>query len=151
MVLAGAQIPAECETGSRTQQITRKRTYKTLDLQRHKSHMAMTTPRRPFCVITRKEIARSVKLAFYGMAGECAAAKSAGDAGMRPATHTTDACPRPVFFEGAGLHEFRGRMQSEGNKSAFLSPRGVCVGRGASSPQASELLPFTEVKINCNR
>jgi hypothetical protein len=151
VVLAGAQIRAECGVGSRTQQITRKRSYKTMDLQRHKSHMAMTTPRRAFCVITRKEIARSAKLAFYGMAGECAAAKSAGNAGMRPATHTTDAHPRPAFVEGAGLHEFWGRMQSEGNKSAFLSPRGVCAGRGASSPQASELLSFTEVKINCNR
>ena len=122
-----------------------------MDLQRHKSDMAMTTPRRAFCAITRKEIARTAKLAFYGMAGECAAAKSAGDGGNRPATHTTDASPRPVFFEGAGLHEFWGRMQSEGNKSAFLSPRGVCAGRGASSPQASELLKSTAVKINCNR
>src|SRR5258706_10506212 len=105
MALAGAQIRAECGVGSRTQQITRKRPYKTLDLLRHKSHMAMTTPRRPFCVITRKEIARSAKLAFYGMAGECAAAKSAGNAGMRPATHTTDAHSRPAFVEGVRLHE----------------------------------------------
>jgi len=67
----------------------------------------------------------------YGMAGECAAAKSAGNGGNRPATHTTDASPRPVVFEGAGLHEFWGRMQSEGNKSAFLSPRGLCAGRGS--------------------
>jgi hypothetical protein len=151
VALTGAQIRAECGVGSRTQQITRKRLYTTLDLQRHKSLMAMTTPRRPFYVITRKEIACSARLAFYGMAGECAASKSAGNAGMRPATHTTGAYPRPRLFERAGLHEFWGRMQSEGNKSAFLSPRGVCAGRGASAPQASELLPFTEVKINCNR
>jgi hypothetical protein len=61
VVRAGAQMRAECAPGSRTQQISRKRRYKTLDLQRRKSHMAMTTPRRPFCVITRKEIARSAK------------------------------------------------------------------------------------------
>ena len=61
VVLAGAQIRAECALGSRTQQITRKRLYKTLDLRRHKSLMAMTTSRRAFCVITRKQIARSAK------------------------------------------------------------------------------------------
>ncbi len=62
VVLAGAQIRAECGVGSRTPQITRKRWYKTLDLRRHKSLMAITPPRRPFYVITRKEIACSVKL-----------------------------------------------------------------------------------------
>src|SRR6266851_1367881 len=60
-VLAGALIRAECGVASRTQQITRKHPYKTLDLWRHKSPMAMTTPRQHFCTITRKEIARSAK------------------------------------------------------------------------------------------
>jgi hypothetical protein len=60
-VLGGVPIRAECEVGSRTQQITRKHQYKTLDLRRHKSPMAMTTPGRPFCTITRKETARSAK------------------------------------------------------------------------------------------
>ena len=60
-VLGGALIRAECGVGSRTQQITRKHPYKTLDLGRHKSVTAMTTPKRPFCTITRKEIARSAK------------------------------------------------------------------------------------------
>ena len=61
VVLAGAQIRAECGVGSGTQQITRKHPYKTLDLRRHKSPMAMTTPRRPFGTITRNKIARSAK------------------------------------------------------------------------------------------
>jgi len=140
VVLAGAQIPAECGTGSRTPQITRKHLHKTLDLQRHKSHMAMTTPRRPFCQITRKEIARNAKLVFCGMVGECATAKSAGNGGNRPATHTTDASPQPAFFEGAGLHEFWGRMQSEGNKSA-LPAREVCAwGAGRGVKQCGKVL-----------
>jgi len=62
VVLAGAQIRAGCGVGSRTQRITRKRLYKTLDLRRHKSLMAITSPRRPFSAITRKEIACSFKL-----------------------------------------------------------------------------------------
>src|SRR5690349_6101313 len=61
VVLAGAQIPAECGTGSRTQQISRKRPYKTLGLQGQKSGLAMTPPGRPFLLITRKEIVRSAK------------------------------------------------------------------------------------------
>jgi hypothetical protein len=61
LVLAGAQIRVECGVGSRTQQITRKRSYKTLDLRRHKSLMAITPPRRRFCAITRREIACSAK------------------------------------------------------------------------------------------
>ena len=60
-VLGGVPIRAECGVGSRTQQITRKRPYKTLDLLRHKSVTAMTIPKRAFCTITRKEIARSAK------------------------------------------------------------------------------------------
>jgi len=60
-VLGGVPIRAECGVESGTQQITRKHPYKTLDLRRHKSPMAMTTPRRRFCAITRIEIARSAK------------------------------------------------------------------------------------------
>jgi hypothetical protein len=60
---------AECGVRSRTQQITRKHPYKTLDLWRHKSVMAITTPKRAFCVITRKEIARSAKA--LGTPGVC--------------------------------------------------------------------------------
>jgi hypothetical protein len=60
--LAGARIPAECARRSRTQQISRKRSYKTLDLRGHKSLMAITPPERPFFAITRKEGTRSANL-----------------------------------------------------------------------------------------
>src|SRR6266851_1795127 len=53
VVPAGAQIPAECGTGSGTQQITRKRIHKRLDLQGQKSVLAITPPGRPFLLITR--------------------------------------------------------------------------------------------------
>jgi hypothetical protein len=46
--LAGARTRVECASGSRTQQLTRKRPYKTMDLQRHKSSLAMTPLGRPF-------------------------------------------------------------------------------------------------------
>jgi hypothetical protein len=46
--LAGALIPAECARESRTLQLTRKRSYKTMDLQRHKSNLAITPLGRPF-------------------------------------------------------------------------------------------------------
>jgi hypothetical protein len=39
---------------------------------------------------------------------------------MRPATHTTDAAPGPAFLAGIlRCARFQGRLQSEGNKSAF--------------------------------
>jgi hypothetical protein len=60
--LAGARIPAECGRRSRTQQISRKRSYKTWDLRGHKSLMAITPPAGPFFGITRKEVTRSAKL-----------------------------------------------------------------------------------------
>jgi hypothetical protein len=60
--LAGARIPAECGRRSRTQQISRKRSYKTLDLRGHKSIMAITPPERPFFVITRKKVTCSANL-----------------------------------------------------------------------------------------
>jgi hypothetical protein len=128
---------AECGAGSRTQQISRKRLYKTLDLQRHKSQMAMTTPRRPFYVITRKEIARSAKLAFYGMAGECAAAKSGGNGGNRPSTHTTDAYPRPVFSSlGQDCMSFGAACSRRGINPRQSPPRGFCA--VGASPEGGE-------------
>jgi hypothetical protein len=109
-----------------------------MDLQRHKSHMAMTTPRRAFCAITRKEIARSAKLAFYGMAGECAAAKSAGNAGMRPATHTTDAYPRPVFSSmRRGCMSFGAACSRRGINPRQSPPRGFCA--VGASPEGGAL------------
>lgn len=60
--LAGARILAGCERRSRTQQISRKRSYKTLDLRGHKSLMAITPPGRPFFAITRKEGTRRANL-----------------------------------------------------------------------------------------
>src|SRR6266849_7329143 len=124
--------------------------------------MAMTTPRRPFCVITRKEIARSARLAFYGMAGDCAAAKSAGNGGNRPATHTTDAYPRPVFSSmGQDCMSFGAACSRRGINPRQSPPRGFCA-VGASPEGASVvfgkalrkrfseklLLHLTEVKIN---
>lgn len=138
MVLAGALIPAGCGTESRTQQITRKRSYKTMDLQWHKSHVAMTTPRRAFCAITRKEIACSAKLTFYGMAGECAAEKSAGNAGMRPATHTTDAYPRPVFSSmRRDCISFVAACSRRGINPRQSPPRGFCA--VGASPEGGAL------------
>src|SRR5260370_40344819 len=60
--LAGARMPAECERRSGTQQISRKRSYKTLDLRGHKSLMAITPQERPFFVITRKDGTRRENL-----------------------------------------------------------------------------------------
>ena len=98
VALAGAQIPAECGNGSRTQQITRKRLYKTLDLWRHKSLMAMTTPGRPFCVITRKEIARSAKSRQQERVNELRRKTGAnpGNAGVQPGATSL------VFRRGVG-------------------------------------------------
>ena len=53
--LAGARIRAGCERRSRTRQISRKRSYKTLDLRGHKSIMAITPPERPFFVKPEKK------------------------------------------------------------------------------------------------
>jgi hypothetical protein len=165
VVLAGAQIPAECGAKSRTQQITRKRPHKRLDLKSHKSHMAMTPPRELFYAVTRKKIACSAKFVFCGMAGECAAVKSAGNAGMRPATHTTDAYPRPVFSSmGQDCMSFGAACSRRGINPRQSPPRGFCA--VGASPEGGEsgfrkslaekffakgFLPFTEVKINCNR
>jgi hypothetical protein len=55
-------MPAGCGRRPGTQQISRKRTYKTLDLRGHKTLMAITPPAGPFFAITRKEVTRNVKL-----------------------------------------------------------------------------------------
>jgi hypothetical protein len=85
-------------------------------------------PRGAFYVITRKEIAPSANLAFYGMAGERAAAKSAGSGGNRPATHTTDASPRPAFLFGAECSR-RGVNPRQSPPRGFSRGGGVA-GRG---------------------
>ena len=120
-------MPAGCGIESRTHQITRKHPYKTLDLQRRKSPLAMTMPRGAFYVITRKEIAPSANLAFYGMAGERAAAKSAGSGGNRPATHTTDASPQPAFSPiRQGCLSFGAASSRRGINPRQSPPRGFC-------------------------
>jgi hypothetical protein len=60
--LAGARTRVECGRRSGTQQISRKRSYKTWDLRGHKSLMAITPPERPFFVITRKKVTCSANL-----------------------------------------------------------------------------------------
>jgi len=139
VVLAGAQIPVGCGVRSRTHQITRKRPYKTLNLRRRKSLMAMTTPRRSFFAITRKKIAPSANLAFHEMAGECAAAKSAGHGGNRPATHTTDALLRPAFSSiGHDCMGFGALCSRRGINPRQSPPRGFCA-VGARRKGASAL------------
>src|SRR6266849_3138212 len=63
--------------------------------------------------------ALKAKLGFLRDGRKCAAAKSAGDGGNRPATHTTDAHSRPFDLC---------RLQSERIKSVPLSPRGFLRG-----------------------
>ena len=165
-VLAGVPMPAGCGIESSTHQITRKHPYKTLDLRGRKSPLAMTMPRGAFYVITRKEIAPSANLAFYGMAGERAAAKSAGSGGNRPATHTTDASPQPAFSPiGQGCLSFRAESSRRGINPRQSPPRGLCaVGawpeggecafRKSLSKKAfrkEHLLHLTVFQINCNR
>jgi hypothetical protein len=86
VVLDGAQIPAGCGTESRTQQITRKRLHKTLALDSQESILAMTPLRRPFLLITRKEIVRSAKLREQGNLNELrrSAGANLGTGGVRP-------------------------------------------------------------------
>src|SRR5260370_27636593 len=48
VALAGARIRAECASESRSLQLTRKRSYKTMDLLRHKSSLAVTPLGWPF-------------------------------------------------------------------------------------------------------
>src|SRR6266446_3954803 len=69
------------------------------------------------------------------MVWEFAAAQSAGDVGTRPATHTTDAAPRPVSVEAPPMswHDLHGsecRLQLAGSKCAPLPADGVSAGRG---------------------
>ena len=139
MVLAGAQILAGCGSRSRTHVITRKSPYKTLDLRRLKSRMAMTTPRRLFYPLTRKKIAPIAKLTFYGMAGERAAAQSAGNGGNRPATHTTDASLRPAFsLMGQDCMGPGAACSRRGINPRQSPPRGFCA-VGARRKGASAL------------
>src|SRR5712671_613726 len=86
VVLAGAQTRVECGLESRTRQITRKRPYKTLALQRQKSILAMTPLRWPFSPITRKEIARRAKLRQRGNLNDLRRSTGAdlGNGGVRP-------------------------------------------------------------------
>ena len=96
------------------------------------------TGNRPFCASTGD---------FNEMAWESAAAHRAGNVGTRPATHTTDAAPRPVCVEAPAMswHGLRSecRLQSAGSKSA-PSFRAGCArreggGREASGAQRSEI------------
>jgi hypothetical protein len=50
---------------------------------------------------------------FNGMVGESAAAQSAGNAGMQPATHTVDAAPRPDEFADLRSWVCRGWEESK--------------------------------------
>jgi hypothetical protein len=138
MALAGAQIRAECGVGSRTQQITRKRPYKTLDLWRRKSLMAMTTPRRPFCVITRKEIARSAKtLAAPRICWHANARRFSKSFGGRLAQIRATEASDPARRAWSSAEEFTWGKQSESGDAPLqvqsdkraLSPR-ACFSRG---------------------
>src|SRR5260221_13586457 len=87
---------------------------------------------------------RTQESAFDEMAGESAAAQRAGNAGMRPATHTTDAVPRPALSSRTPRRArvLECRLQSAGNKSA-PSPRAVCA-RGEGGGSGALLLEETE-------
>jgi hypothetical protein len=159
VVLAGAQMRAECGIGSRTQQISRKHPYKTLDLQRHKSVTAMTTPKRAFCTITRKEIARSVKaLGALRVCWHANARRFSKSFGGRlaqiQATEASDLGRRAW----SSAEEFAFELARPCRLGAInalpllarIFARGEGGGRGVSSPQASELLHLTVFKINCN-
>ena len=166
MVLVGAQMPAGCGRRSRTHQITRKRPYKTLNLQRHKSRMAMTTPGGAFFVITRKKIVPIAKFAFHGMAGERAAANSADHGGNRTATHTTDASPQPAFPPmGQDCLSFGAASSRRGINPRQSPPRGFCaVGASPEGGKRDFRRSFAEkffrkkpsysrrgLQINCNK
>jgi len=84
-----------------------KRPHKTRDLQGQKSVLAMTPPRRLFFLITRKEIARSARFAFYGMAGECAAAKVRATVGTDPRPIRLTRIPGLYFLRQQDCMGFR--------------------------------------------
>jgi len=166
VVLVGAQMPAGCGRRSRTHQITRKRPYKTLNLQRHKSRMAITPPGGAFFVITRKKIAPIAKFAFHGMAGERAAANRAGHGGNRPATHTTDASPQPAFSpKGQDCLSSGAASSRRGINPRQSPPRGFCA--VGASPEGGKCdfrrslaekffrkkpsYPRRGLQINCNK
>jgi hypothetical protein len=99
--------------------------------------MAMTTPGGAFFAITRKKIAPITKFAFYEMAGEWASANSAGNGGNRPATHTTDASPRPAFSPmGQGCLSFGAASSRRGVNPRQSPPRGFCA--VGASPEGGE-------------
>ena len=75
---------------------------------------------------------RTQESAFDEMAWELAAAPRAGNAGMRPATHTTDAAPRPIFSSRTPRRAqmLECRLQSAGSKSAPSPHAGFAWGEG---------------------
>jgi hypothetical protein len=84
---------------------------------------------------------------FKGMAWEFAAAQSAGNVGTRPATHTTDAAPRPVSVEAPPMswHDLQEcRLQSAGSKCAPSPRAGFARGEGGGSGEVSLLLEKTK-------
>ncbi len=82
------------------------------------------------------------KNGFDGMAGEYAAAKSGGNGGNRPSTHTTGAFPWPATL--------RGRMQSAGSKSPAAPPRRLL--RGGASAGRGELAAGERItQVHCSK
>jgi hypothetical protein len=96
---------------------------------------------RAFCAGNRR---------FNGTAWESAAAQSAGNVGTRPATHTTDAAPRPASlsrFPSMSRHDLHGserRLQSAGSKCAPSPRASFARGEGGGRGEVSLLLEKTK-------
>ena len=155
--LAGARMPAACERRSRTRQISRKRSYKTLDLRGHKSLMAITPPERPFFSITRKKVTCSANLpatpvpcwhldaeefskSFGGRLAQIRA--------IRARTPTRRAWSSTEEFAFLVRGSFGAPLQAQSGKRA-PSPRAFFArgegGGSGASPKASGLLHLTGV------
>ena len=161
MVHAGAQIPAECGTGSRTQQITRKRIHKRLDLQGQKSILAITPPGRPFLLITRKEIARSAKSREQERVNELRRKTGANPSNPGVELGTTGLVfRRGVCFGARSLNWATRPCRSRVINALFLPARVFRAGGLAKWFSVKQygkcfflkpLLHLTEFKINCNK
>jgi hypothetical protein len=159
VVLAGAQMRAECVPGSRTQQITRKPLYKRLDLQGQKSILATTPPGRPFLLITRKEIIRSAKSREQERVNELRRKTGANPGNARVATRNDGPGLPPRSLIGTDAP-----MQAQRINALPLPARVFRAGRGrgewgqvVSVKQCGKrfclksLLHLTEFTINCNK
>lgn len=154
--LAGVRMPAVCERRSGTHQISRKRSYKTLDLRGHKSIMAITPPERPFFVITRKKVTCSANLPATPVPCWLLDAEEFSKSfGGRLAQIRTIQAWTPTRRAWSSTEELRfvargsvAPLQAQSGKRApssrALFARGEGGGSGGS-PKASGLLHLTEV------